>query len=247
MTADQASGCVARWMKRQTKLAPQTFRNLFTATLVIVVQEGIGEMLNTTSSTSSASVLASELEQRSLFKVKLFLFTYIAIGNFVWNLDRNNIGFAQLVIGRELAIKATLFGFAAGILALASFLMQVPAGLFFEKFGAKRWMTFTMIAWGVASMAEAFITSGTQLVVLRFVVGVFEAGFTPGIYCLITRWLKGVHYGKAGSMIFFWRRVLGHSWRSLCWLGSRQAFPRFLRLAQFVPDRRCLNGRMGTL
>src|SRR5580704_15349799 len=133
--------------------------------------------------TSSTSDWASELERRALFKVKLCLFIYIAIGDFVWNLDRNNIGFAQLVIGRELAIKATLFGLAAGIIAISSFLMQVPAGLLFEKLGAKRWMTFTMTAWGVVSMAQAFVTNGTQLVIVRFFVGLFEAGFVPGVYC----------------------------------------------------------------
>ncbi len=159
-------------------------------------------MLKMTPPASFASDLPSELQQRALFKVKLNLFIYIAVGDFFWNLDRNNIGFAQLMMGKELAIKATLFGLAAGIIAVSVFLMQVPASALFEKFGARRWLTFTMTAWGVASMSQAFVSNGTQLVIVRFVLGVFEAGFVPGLYCLINKWLRSESYGKAAAMIF---------------------------------------------
>jgi ACS family tartrate transporter-like MFS transporter len=145
----------------------------------------------------SDSVEVSELERRTLAKVKRHMLLYILLGQIFYQFDRSNIGFAHLTMGKELALTAQAFGLASGIFALSAFLMQIPAGLCFEKFGARRWLTFIMVAWGLDVFALAFVTNSVQLVVLRFLLGVFEAGFLPGVYILISLWFKGKNHGVA--------------------------------------------------
>jgi MFS transporter, ACS family, tartrate transporter len=178
-------------------------------------------------------VEVSEIERRTLAKVKLYMLTYIILGQLFVQLDRTNIGFAQLTMSNELAVTATAFGFASGIFALAAFFMQLPAGYLFEKFGARRWLTFIMVGWGLVAVAQAFVTNKTELIVLRFLLGALEAGYVPGVYVLVSRWFRGNNHGRAisglqigaassgilGAPFAGW--ILGHSvlglsgWRSL--------------------------------
>jgi ACS family tartrate transporter-like MFS transporter len=146
-----------------------------------------------------ASTPASELEQRTLAKVKRHMFAYVIVGQAFVQLDRTNIGFAQLTMSKELAVTATAFGFASGIFALAAFMMQMPAGLLFEKLGARRWLTSIMLGWGLVVIATGLVTNATELVVLRFLLGALEAGFVPGAYILISLWFRGNNHGKAIS------------------------------------------------
>jgi ACS family tartrate transporter-like MFS transporter len=124
----------------------------------------------------------NEMERRTLAKVKRYLLAYFIIGQMFVQLDRTNIGFAQLTMSKELAISATAFGFASGVFALAAFFVQVPAGVLFEKFGARRWLTSIMVCWGVVVVGQAFVSNQNELIVLRFLLGALEAGFVPGAY-----------------------------------------------------------------
>jgi ACS family tartrate transporter-like MFS transporter len=146
-----------------------------------------------------AVVEVSELERRALAKVKRYMFAYVIVGQAFVQLDRTNIGFAQLTMSKELAITATAFGFASGIFALAAFCMQVPAGLLFERLGARRWLTSIMLGWGLVVMATGFVTNSIALAVLRFMLGALEAGFVPGAYILVSLWFRGNNHGKAIS------------------------------------------------
>jgi ACS family tartrate transporter-like MFS transporter len=149
----------------------------------------------------STTVEVSELERQTLAKVKRYMLAYLILGQFFFQLDRTNIGFAQLTMGKELALTATAFGFAAGIFSLSSLFMQIPAGLLFEKLGARRWLTFIMVAWGLVVVAQSFVTSVVGLVIFRFLLGVFEAGFVPGLYILVSLWFRGKDHGVAISGI----------------------------------------------
>ncbi len=175
----------------------------------------------------------SELEKRTLAKVTRYMLAYIIVGQLFVQLDRTNIGFAKLTMSADLALTATAFGFASGVFALGAFFVQVPAAHFFDKFGARRWLTGIMVAWGSVVVAQAFVTNDIQLIVLRFLLGALEAGFVPGAYILISLWFRGHHHGKAisglqigtatsgilGAPFAGW--ILGHSllglsgWRTL--------------------------------
>jgi MFS family permease len=178
-------------------------------------------------------LIPESLEQRTLSKVKRHMLAYIITGQVFVQLDRTNIGFAQLTMSKELALSATVFGFASGVFALAAFFMQLPAGMAFEKLGARRWLTSIMVGWGLVVVAQAFVTRQSELVVLRFLLGALEAGFVPGIYVLVSLWFRGnkhgsvisgLQIGAASAGIFgapFAGWVLGQSvlglsgWRSL--------------------------------
>jgi ACS family tartrate transporter-like MFS transporter len=149
----------------------------------------------------STPVEISELERRTLAKVQRYLFVYIFLGQICYQFDRSNIGFANLTMGKELALTAQAFGLASGIFALSAFLMQIPSGLAFDKYGPRRWLTFIMVAWGFVVVGQGFVTNGTQLAVLRFTLGLFEAGFLPGIYILISIWFRGKSHGAAMSVL----------------------------------------------
>ncbi len=107
----------------------------------------------------SAVLPASMEEQRIVAKVKRYLFVYIFLGQIFYQFDRSNIGFANLTMGKELALNAQAFGFASGIFGLSAFLMQIPAGLAFDKWGPRRWLTAIMVAWGLVVIAEGFVTN----------------------------------------------------------------------------------------
>jgi MFS transporter, ACS family, tartrate transporter len=147
------------------------------------------------------AVTVTPAERRTLAKVRRLLLTYIIVGQFLVQLDRTNIGFAQLTMRHDLAIGATAFGFASGIYALAAFFVQAPAAVMLERIGSRRWLTLIMIGWGLVVMAHGLVTSPAQLVVLRFVLGALESGYTPAAYIIISLWFRGENHGKSVSAV----------------------------------------------
>jgi MFS transporter, ACS family, tartrate transporter len=104
-------------------------------------------------------------------------------------LDRVNISFAALTMNRDLGISETLYGFAAGVFFLSYCLFQVPANMVLTRIGARRWLAVLMVAWGVVSMATAFVAGGPSYVGARFLLGITESGFYPGVIYYFTFWL----------------------------------------------------------
>jgi len=107
------------------------------------------------------------------------------VGNF---LDRVNVGFAALSMNKDLGIGAEAFGFAGGIFFLGYFFFEVPSNLILEKVGARLWIFRIMLTWGAVSMATAFVQGLPSLLLLRFLLGVAEAGFFPGIIFYLGLW-----------------------------------------------------------
>src|SRR5690349_1787177 len=108
---------------------------------------------------------------------------------FVNYLDRVNIGFAgPNGMNEELGLSATLFGVAAGVFFIGYLLLEVPSNLLLHRFGARRWIARILVTWGIVATAMAFTPNATVLIVLRFLLGVAEAGFFPGIILYLTYW-----------------------------------------------------------
>jgi ACS family tartrate transporter-like MFS transporter len=103
-------------------------------------------------------------------------------------LDRVNISFAALTMNRDLGIGDSLFGLAAGIFFLGYFLFEVPSNLILERLGARRWIMILMIVWGITSVATAFVRGPHIYILLRFLLGLAESGFFPGIILYLTFW-----------------------------------------------------------
>ncbi len=103
-------------------------------------------------------------------------------------LDRVNISFAALTMNRDLGISESLYGFAAGVFFLGYCLFEVPANLMLTRMGARRWLAILLVVWGAVSVATAFITAKPQYVALRFLLGIAESGFFPGVIFYLTLW-----------------------------------------------------------
>jgi ACS family tartrate transporter-like MFS transporter len=103
-------------------------------------------------------------------------------------LDRVNVGFAALTMNRDLNFSPEVFGFGSGIFFWGYFLFEVPSNLMLEKVGARAWMCRIMLTWGLLSMACAFVSGPVSFVVLRFLLGVAEAGLYPGMILYMTYW-----------------------------------------------------------
>jgi D-galactonate transporter len=103
-------------------------------------------------------------------------------------LDRVNVGFAKLQMQADLHLSDTVYGLGAGIFFLGYFLFEVPANLLLAKVGARRWIARIMISWGLVSAASMMSDSATSFYVLRFLLGVAEAGFFPGVILYLTYW-----------------------------------------------------------
>ncbi|HEY0300624.1 MAG TPA: MFS transporter [Rhizomicrobium sp.] len=103
-------------------------------------------------------------------------------------LDRVNVGFAALTMNQDLSLTPEIFGFGSGIFFFGYFLFEVPSNVILEKVGARVWICRIMLTWGVVSMATAFATGPLSFYILRFLLGVAEAGFFPGMVLYLTYW-----------------------------------------------------------
>jgi len=103
-------------------------------------------------------------------------------------IDRTNAGLAALTMNKELGFSPTVFGFGAGIFFIGYALFQVPANVILERIGARRWVFCIMAVWGLLSASNALVQTPISFYVVRFLLGVAEAGFVPGMFLYLTYW-----------------------------------------------------------
>ena len=132
----------------------------------------------------------STVEQSATRKVFWRIVPYCFALYVISYLDRANIGYAALQMNKELALTSEAFGFAAGIFFIGYFLFEVPSNVALNKYGARIWISRILVTWGLVAVATAFVQTATQLYVLRFFLGVAEAGFFPGIIIYLTYWFR---------------------------------------------------------
>ena len=117
-------------------------------------------------------------------KISLRLGAFVGLMFFVNYLDRVLISFAgPSGMNRDLGLNAAQFGFAASVFFVGYLLIEIPSNLALHRCGARRWLARIMASWGVVTVLTAFVSSATGLYVLRFLLGVTEAGFFPGRSC----------------------------------------------------------------
>src|SRR6201747_2210367 len=111
-------------------------------------------------------------------------------------LDRINIGYAQLQMKQTLTFGDAVYGFGAGIFFLGYFLFEVPSNLLLEKIGARKTLLRIMVLWGITAALMMFVATPTQFYIARFLLGVFEAGFFPGVILYFTYWYPSARRGQ---------------------------------------------------
>ncbi|MBV6753548.1 MFS transporter [Pseudomonas chlororaphis] len=148
--------------------------------------------LDTSATAERDSLLAIAVAKVKRHVLPLFVIMFIV--NYI---DRVNIGFVRTHLEHDLGIGAAAYGFGAGLFFIGYALFEVPSNILLQKVGARLWLTRIMFTWGLVATAMAFVQNETHFYILRFLLGVAEAGFFPGVIYYFTRWLPGVERGKA--------------------------------------------------
>ncbi|RPJ57155.1 MAG: MFS transporter [Acidobacteria bacterium] len=133
------------------------------------------------------------LETIAYRKVTRRLIPFLFICYICAMLDRVNVSFANLQMSADLGFSATVYGFGAGIFFIGYFFFEVPSNILLEKFGARIWIARIMLMWAVISMATSLVTTAPWFYGVRFLLGVAEAGFFPGIILYLTYWYTQKH------------------------------------------------------
>jgi ACS family tartrate transporter-like MFS transporter len=115
-------------------------------------------------------------------------------------LDRVNVGFAALSMNADIGLTAEAYGLGAGMFFIGYFFFEIPSNVAMEKFGARFWIFRIMLTWGAVSMATAFVTGPVSFFILRFLLGVCEAGFFPGMILYLTYWFPASSRGQFNAL-----------------------------------------------
>jgi ACS family tartrate transporter-like MFS transporter len=139
------------------------------------------------------------LERTTLKKVTWRLIPFLLLLYVVAYLDRVNVGFAALQMNQDLGFSAAVYGFGAGVFFAGYALFEIPSNLVLARVGARLWIARIMITWGVISCGMMFVRSPASFYTLRFLLGVAEAGFLPGIIYYLSDWFPAAQRAKAVS------------------------------------------------
>lgn len=139
---------------------------------------------------------SESIEKSAFSKAFWRLIPLVGLLYFISFLDRVNIGFAALTMNADLGISAAAYGIGAGIFFIGYFIFEIPSNLILERVGARRWIARIMVTWGMLSVGMAFVQGPTSFWVLRFLFGMAEAGFFPGIILYLTYWFPTAVRGR---------------------------------------------------
>src|SRR5260221_53232 len=136
------------------------------------------------------AIASISIETKTIQKVRLRILPFVFLLYVVSYLDRINIGFAALTMNKELGITSQQFGLLAGIFFFGYFLFEIPSNLLMHKIGARIWIARILLTWGILATLTGFVQSVHQLYVVRFLLGLAEAGYFPGIALYLTYWFR---------------------------------------------------------
>jgi ACS family tartrate transporter-like MFS transporter len=135
-------------------------------------------------------------------KAAVHLLPLLAVGYGLSYTDRINISFASLQMNRDLHFSASVYGFGAGLFFIGYALCEVPSNLMLLRFGAKRWLARIMLTWGLLAAAMLIVRTPLEFNVLRFLLGMAEAGFYPGVIFYLTLWFPAHMRARAVSRFY---------------------------------------------
>ncbi len=131
-----------------------------------------------------------------MWRILPFLFVCYVISY----LDRVNVGFAALTMNKDIGLTATAFGVGAGLFFFGYFIAEIPSNLIMMRVGARIWIARIMITWGLVSAATAFVTGPVQFGIARFLLGLGEAGFVPGVFLYLSLWFPSAVRARATAL-----------------------------------------------
>lgn len=144
----------------------------------------------------------TDLYTTTLRQLNAKIIPFIIICYFVANLDKTNISIAALQMNADLGLTASMYGLGVGMFYISYIIFEIPSNIIMTKVGARVWIARIMITWGIVSAGMSLVQTPTQLYVMRFLLGMAEAGFTPGIIYYISCWFPKSN--RARAMSFFY-------------------------------------------
>jgi ACS family tartrate transporter-like MFS transporter len=146
--------------------------------------------------------LSKTTQQRTIAKISWRLLPLIVVIYFVAYIDRTNVGFAAIRMNSDLGFTASVYGWGAGVFFIGYFLFEVPSNVILHRVGARVWIARIMLTWGIVSGLMMFITGRTSFFVVRFLLGVAEAGFFPGVLLYFTYWYPSAYRARVVSALY---------------------------------------------
>jgi MFS family permease len=151
----------------------------------------------------TTSPAVTSVEKSTIRKVSVRLVPFVALMFFINFLDRSAIGFAAPNgMNDSLALSVTQVGFASGVFFIGYILLEVPSNLALAKVGARRWLARIMVTWGIVAVLFTWVGNFEQLAILRFVLGVAEAGFFPGAILFLSLWVPARYRGTILALFY---------------------------------------------
>ncbi|SDC00390.1 D-galactonate transporter [Cupriavidus sp. YR651] len=185
------------------------------------------------------------IEKRAYNKVFWRIMPFLMLCYVIAYLDRVNVGFAKLQMAQDLQFSETVFGLGAGLFFIGYFLFEVPSNLLMHRIGARIWIARIMITWGIISALFVFVKTPTSFYAMRFLLGLAEAGFYPGVILYLTYWYPSHRRAKMIALFMSGIPVAGmfgnplsgwimdafhetHGWAGWQWMFLIEAIPALL-------------------
>ena len=143
--------------------------------------------------------MPDEIEARVVRKISWRILPFVMLLYFVSFLDRVNVGFAAFTMNKAIGLTPAAYGLGGGLFFIGYFLFEVPSNLILYRVGVRVWIARVMVTWGIVSAASAFVTGPQSFYALRFLLGVAEAGFFPGIILYLSLWFPARYRAIAAA------------------------------------------------
>ncbi|QHA87230.1 MFS transporter [Serratia rhizosphaerae] len=144
----------------------------------------------------------NDLYSSTINKMNVRIIPFIMVLYLIAYIDRSNISVAALQMNADLAMTAEMYGIAAGIFYISYIIFEVPSNVILTRVGAKLWIARIMVTWGVIAAGMSLVQTPMQLYIMRFLLGVAEAGFTPGIIYYLSCWYPRSERARAMSLFY---------------------------------------------
>ncbi|WP_449433161.1 MFS transporter [Pseudomonas putida] len=157
-----------------------------------------------------AAAEQDEQQTRAVYrKVILRLLPYLFLAYAINTIDRLNVSFAKLRMAEDIALTDAAYGIGAGIFYLGYILFEVPSNMYLQRIGARATLTRIMVLWGAVTVATAFVTTPGQLIAARFLLGIAEAGFFPGVILYLTFWFPAALRARITAVFLMAAMIAG--------------------------------------
>lgn len=157
----------------------------------------------------SRSSFSSDREATTYNRAAWKLIPFLLILYIISFLDRVNVGFAKLQMSSDIGLSDAVFGLGAGIFFIGYAACEIPSNLLLQRFGARFWIARILVVWGIISVCFMFVTTPTQFLTLRFLLGIAEAGFYPGIVLYLTYWFPTKLRSQVCALFFIGIPIAG--------------------------------------